>query len=155
MEKISLVPKPHQRWRPVMDLTRLDTFLLVERFKMETPEFIRASLIPGEWVSLLALSYAYLHIPIHQNSRKYLRFCHNLQMFQFTSLLFGLSMAPQVFTMMVKEMKLMALTRGVRLYQYLDNCLIRAPSQKEAQVNAQTVVDVTQGQVPKPNSAGC
>ena len=47
--RLFLVPKPHQRWRPVTDLSRLNTFLLVERFKMETPESIRASLIPGEW----------------------------------------------------------------------------------------------------------
>ena len=59
-----LVPKPHQRWRPVIDLSRLNTFLLIERFKMETPESIRTSLIPGEWVSSIALSDAYLHIPI-------------------------------------------------------------------------------------------
>ena len=84
-----LVPKPHQRWRPIIDLSRLNTFLLVERFKMETPESIRASLVPGEWVSSIDLSDAYLHIPIHPNSRKYLRFCHRLQMFQFTSLPFG------------------------------------------------------------------
>ena len=31
-----------------------------------------ASLIPGEWVSSIDLSDAYLHVPIHQNSRKYL-----------------------------------------------------------------------------------
>ena len=41
--RLFLVPKPHQRWRPVIDLSRLNTFLLVERFKMETPESIRAS----------------------------------------------------------------------------------------------------------------
>ena len=51
---------------------------------------------------------------------------------------------PLVFTMIVKEVKLMALTRGIRLHQYLDDWLIRAQSQKEAQVNNQTVVDLTQ-----------
>ena len=56
----------------------------------------------------------------------------------------GLVRAPQVFTMIVKEVKLMALTRGIRLHQYLDDWLIRAQSQKEAQVNTQTVVDLTQ-----------
>ena len=55
-----LVPKPHQRLRPVIDLSRLNTFLLVERFKMETPESIRPSLIPGEWVSSTDLSDAYI-----------------------------------------------------------------------------------------------
>ena len=53
-------------------------------------------------------------------------------------------MAPQVFTMIIKEVKLMALTRGIRLPQYLDDWLIRAQSQEEAQVNTQTVVDLTQ-----------
>ena len=29
---------PHQRWRPVIDLSRINTFLHVEKFKMETPQ---------------------------------------------------------------------------------------------------------------------
>ena len=66
------------------------------------------------------------------------------QVFQFTFLLFGLATAPEVFTMIVKEMKLMALARGLRLHQYLDNWLIRSLSQKEAQVNTQAIVDLTQ-----------
>ena len=64
---------------------------------------------------------AYLLIPIHPNSRKYLRFCQRSQVFQFTSLPFSLATASQVFTMIVKEVKLMALTRGLRLHQYLDD----------------------------------
>ena len=125
-----------QRWRPVIDPSRINTFLLVERFKMETPESIRASLISGEWVLSIYLSDAYLHIPIHPNSRKYPRLCHKSQVFQFTAL--------QVFTIIVKEVKPMSLTRGIRLHQYLDDWLIRAQSQEEAQVNTQTVVDLTQ-----------
>ena len=92
--RLFLVPKPHQRWRPVIDLSRLNTFLHIEKFKMETPESIRTSLIPGEWVASIDLSDAYLHIPIHPHSRKYLRFCHRSQVFQFTSLPFGLATAP-------------------------------------------------------------
>ena len=142
--RLFLVPKPHQRWRPVIDLSRLNTFPHVEKFKMETPESIRTSLIPGEWVLSIDLSDAYLHIPIHPNSRKYLRFCYKAQVFQFTSLPFGLATAPQIFTMIVKEVKLMALSRGLRIHQYLDDWLIRSQSQEEAQVNTQAVVDLTQ-----------
>ena len=134
--RLVLVPKTHQMWRPVIDLSRLNTFLLVEKFKMETLESIRTSMIPGKRVSLIDLSDAYLHIPIHPNSRKYLRFCHRSQVFQFTSLPFGLDTAPQVFTMISKEVKLMALMRGLRLHQNLDNWLIRSQSQEEAQVNS-------------------
>ena len=132
-----LVPKPHQRWRPVIDLCRLNTFLHIERS-------IRTSRIPGEWVSSIDLSDAYLHIPIHPNSRKYLRFCHRSQVLQFTSLPFSLATAPQVFIMIVKEVKLMALSRGLGPHQYLDDWLIRSQSQEEAQVNTQSVVDLTQ-----------
>ena len=111
---------------------------------METPESIRTSLIPGKWVASIDLSDAYLHIPIHPNSRKYLRFCHRSQVFQFTSLLFRLATAPQVFTMIVKEVKLMALSRGLRLHQFLDDWLIRSQSQEESLVSTQAVVDLTQ-----------
>ena len=38
----------------------------------------------------------------------------------------------------------MALARGLRLNQYLDDWLIRSQSQEEAQVNTQAVVDLTQ-----------
>ena len=37
--------------------------------------------------------------------------------------------------MLVKEVKLVAVTRGIRLHQYLDDWQIKAQSQKEAQVN--------------------
>ena len=111
---------------------------------METPESIRTSLIPGKWVSSIDLSDTYLHIPIHPNSRKYLRFCYKSQVFQFTSLPFRLATALQVFTMIVKEVKLMTLSRELRIHQYLDDWLIRSQSQEEAQVNTQAVVDLTQ-----------
>ena len=111
---------------------------------MEIPQSIRASWFQG-WVSSIDLSDTYLHIPIHPNSRKYLRFCHRSQVFQFTSLPFGLATAPQVFTMIVKEVKLMALSIGLRLhkYMYLDDWLIRSQSKEEAQVNTEVVVDLT------------
>ena len=39
----------------------------------------------------------------------------------------------------------MALSRGLRLHQYLDDWLIRSQSQEEAQVNTQAVVDRSLG----------
>ena len=136
-----LVPKLHQRWRPVIDLSRLNTFLLIEKFKMKTPESIRTSLIPGEWVSSIDLSDAYLHIPIHPLSRKYLRFCHRC-----SSSLPPLRTChgPPGFYNDRKRSKAEALSRGLRLHQYLDVWLIRSQSQEEAQVNTQAVVDLTQ-----------
>ena len=43
-----LVPKPNRKWRPILDLSRLNLFLSTGTFKMETPETIRLSLKTGE-----------------------------------------------------------------------------------------------------------
>ena len=142
--RLFLVPKPHQKWRPVIDSSRLNQFLRIERFKMQTPESIRTSLNTGKWVTSIDLQNAYLHIPIHPRSRKYLRFAHRSQIYQFTSLPFGLAPAPQVFTMIVKEVKLMALSRGIRIHQHLDDWLIRAQSPEESSHNTKVVVDLTE-----------
>ena len=49
--RLFLVPKPNNKWRPILDLSKLNLFLKVEKFKMETPETIRTSLQQGEWVT--------------------------------------------------------------------------------------------------------
>ena len=142
--RLFLVPKPQQKWRPVIDLSRLNQFLRIERFKMETPESIRTSLNTGEWVTSIDLQDAYRHIPIHPRSRKYLTFAHRSQIYQFTSLPFGLAPAPQVITMIVKEVKLMALSRGIRIHQYIDDWLIGAQSPEESAHNTKVVVNLTE-----------
>ena len=46
-----LVPKPNNKCRPILDLSKLNLFLKAEKFKMETPKTIRTSLQQGEWVT--------------------------------------------------------------------------------------------------------
>ena len=62
--RLFLVPKPNNKWRPILDLSKLNLFLKVEKFKMETPETIRTSLQQGEWVTSVDFKDAYFHIPI-------------------------------------------------------------------------------------------
>ena len=109
--RLFLVPKPNNKWRPILDLSQLNCYLATSSFKMETPETIRLSLQKGEWVTSLDFSDAYFHIPIGQRSRKFLRFFLHRQAYQFTALPFGLSTAPLEFTKVAKEVKLMAQAR--------------------------------------------
>ena len=92
--RLFLVPKPNKKWRPILDLSNLNFFLKAEKFKMETPETIRTSLQQGEWVTSIDFRDAYFHIPIQEQSRKYLRFHVQGQTYQFKALPFGLSTAP-------------------------------------------------------------
>ena len=126
--RLFLVPKPNNKWRPILDLSHLNLFLKTEKFKMETPETIRTSLQEGEWVTSIDFKDAYFHIPIQEHSRKYLRFHVQGQTYQFKALPFGLSTAPLEFTVVAKEVKLMATFRGIRIHQYLDDWLVRARS---------------------------
>ena len=75
---------------------------------METPETIRTSLQLGEWVISIDFKDAYFHIPIHSQSRK---FSHPGSVLPVQSPTFGLSTAPMEFTVVAKEVKLMALQR--------------------------------------------
>ena len=75
---------------------------------METPETIRTSLQIGEWVTSIDFKDAYFDIPIHSQSRKYMRFLIKGQSYQFKALAFGLSEAAMEFTVVAKEVKLMA-----------------------------------------------
>ena len=111
---------------------------------METPETIRISLQQGEWVTSLDFSDAYFQIPIHPGSRKYLRFHFQNQSHQFRALPFGLSTAPMEFTCVVKEVKLMAQSRGIRIHQYLDDWLIRAPTKESCHQGTQSLLALCQ-----------
>ena len=127
-KRLFLVPKPNNRWRPILDLSNLNFFFKTEKFKMETPETIRTSLQQGEWITSIDFKDAYFHIPIQEQSRKYLRFHIQGQTYQFKALPFGLLTAPLEFTVVAKEVKLMAIHKGIRIHQYLDDWLVRAGS---------------------------
>ena len=51
LANLFLIPKPHQGWRPMTDISRLTPLSTSRKVQMETPESILASLILGEWVS--------------------------------------------------------------------------------------------------------
>ena len=61
-----LVPKPNNMARPILDLSNLNQFFKVQKFKMGTPETIRTSLQQGEWVTSIDFKDACFHIPIQE-----------------------------------------------------------------------------------------
>ena len=138
--RLFLVPKPNNKWRPILDLSKLNLFLKTEKFKMETPETIRISLQQGEWVTSIDFKEAYFHIPIQEQSRKYLRLHIQGRTYQFKALPFGLCTAPMEFTAVAKEVKLMATHQGIRIHQYLDDWLVRTNSHHICLQHTQTLV---------------
>ena len=66
------------------------------------------------------------------------------QTYQFKALLFGLSTAPLEFTGVAKEVKLMAIHKGIRIHQYLDDWLVRARSHQACLQHTQELVKLCQ-----------
>ena len=139
-----LVPKPGKKWHPVIDWSVVNKYLHVPTFKMETAENIRDSLQEDKWVTSLDLTDAYFHIPIHPHFQQYLRFNVGDRSYQFIALPFGITTAPLEFTMVAKEVKLMALAQGIRIHQYIDDWLMRAKTKQECQENTHRLIHLVQ-----------
>ena len=76
--------------------------------------------------------------------QEYLRFHVQGQTYQFRALPFSLSTAPLEFTVIAKEVKLMAIHRDIRIYQYLDDWLVRATSHQACLQHTQKLVEICQ-----------
>ena len=74
----------------------------------------------------------YLQIPVHSDSRCFLRFVVYGQVYQFRGLCFGFSTAPQVFTWVMALVSLLLHHMDIRLLHYLDDWLILTFSHQEA-----------------------
>ena len=133
--------------QPMETYTRSEQFKSIPqggKFKIETPETIRTSLQQGEWVTSIDFKDAYFHIPMQELSREYLRFHIQSQSYQFKALPFRLSTAPMEFTVTAKEVKLMAIHKGIRIHQYLDDWLVRARSYQACLQYTQELVEICQ-----------
>ena len=126
-----MVPKKTGGLRPVIDLKRLNTFLAVPSFKMETVQQIRSQLRQGEWVVKLDMKDAYFHIPVHAAFQRYLRFAVAGRVYQFVAMCFGLSPAPLIFTKVLRALASYLRLLGFLIHLFLDDWLLRAKSPQE------------------------
>ena len=142
--RLFLVPKKTGDLRPVIDLSTLNRHMVVPHFKMETQGSVRSAIRSKEWAVSIDIRDAYLHVPMHQAVRKYLRFVVNKKVYQFTCLPFGLATSPREFTKLLRPVVSLLRQQGVKLHVYLDDWLIRADTPEEAQLHSQTTIKVLQ-----------
>jgi hypothetical protein len=142
--KIFLVPKKDGGSRPVFNLRPLNAFLSTKPFKMATLRMIAGSIRQGDWAVSMDIKDAYLHVPIHQRHRLFLKFCHRGKIFQFRVLPFGLSTAPRTFTLITRPIIANCRRQGIRLALYLDDGLVLAASKSKAEEAGAKVMDQLQ-----------
>ena len=126
--RLFVVQKDSGAWHPIIDLSTLVTYIASQRFHMENPQSVLRSIRPGNWMISLDLQGAYLQVPIHPESRRYLCFTMGGVSYQFRVLYFGLTTAPQVFTRLMAPISAILHRYGIRMLRYLDDWLILAES---------------------------
>ena len=89
--RLFLVPKPDKSFHPTIFLKKLNLFLDIPSFKIET---LFAALQPQEWITKIDLKDAYHHILVNVNIHKYFCFVIAGKTYQFRVLPFGLLTAP-------------------------------------------------------------
>ena len=114
--------------RVILNLKAFDMFIPPQHFRLETLVSILPTISPRDWAVSLDLKDAYLHVPIHPDSRRLLGFQYQDRTFQFQVLPFGLRDSPWVFTRLVATLVGHLRCRGIRIHHYLDDWLILASS---------------------------
>jgi Reverse transcriptase (RNA-dependent DNA polymerase)/DNA N-6-adenine-methyltransferase (Dam) len=133
------IPKKTGERRPVLNLRPLNKYVPRKHFKMESLKMACTLINRGDYLTSIDLADAFLHVLVHQSSRRYLQFAWDGRLFQFRVLPFGLSLSPMVFTKVVRPVLRWARRKGIRLSAYLDDLLIVSRSLQTARAHTRMV----------------
>ena len=129
--RLIVVPKAGGKLRPCLNLRRLNQFVPNETFKMEGMNTVQQLIRPNCWMASLDIRDAYLHVAIHRNSVDLLRFVCDGQHWRCRAMIFGASVAPRIFTRLMKTLIAPLRDEGMLLVSYIDDCLLLAESEAE------------------------
>ena len=123
--RIFLVPKKNGKLRLIIDLSLLNRYIKKQAFKMETVKSVRQAMRLNDWAVSIDLTDAYLQVQIHHQSRKYLRFAHEDQVYHFLALPFGMSLSLLIFSKLMDVIAAFLRQRAISVFPYLDDWLIK------------------------------
>ena len=98
---------------------------------MEGMKNVSDLLNQGNYMVKIDLKDAYWHIPIHQDSRKLLRFRWDKKLYEMGVLAFGVGPGPRIFTKLLKVPLTILRRLMIKLVAYLDDLLIMGKSIEE------------------------
>nr|CAI5830805.1 unnamed protein product [Callosobruchus analis] len=111
-------------------------------FKLEDYRSAKYLIHKNSLLCKIDLKNAYYSVSIEDQCRRYLKFQYNGQLFSFNCLPFGLSMAPYIYTKILKPVLTYLRCLGIVCVGYLDDILLITSSYQEGIKNANKVVEV-------------
>ena len=133
--------KPNGSYRFILNLKNLNKFIKTDHFKLEDLRTAVQLTFPNYFLSTIDLEDAYFLVSIHINSRKYLRFRFNDQLFEFVCLPFGLCTAPYIFTKIMKVVMKKLRSSGFSSVIYIDDILCIEKSIEQCQKNIDQTIN--------------
>lgn len=142
ISSIFLVPKPDGKFRFILNLKKLNQFMSVDHFLMENYKTVINLLSKDAFMASIDLEDAFLTVPIHPTSRKYLRFIFQGVLYEFWTLPFGLCKSPWLFSKILRPPVAYLRKSGILLVDYLDDFLILDVSYEKCETNVKVVLDL-------------
>lgn len=139
-----VIPKKNGGIRPVFNLKKLNEYLKVPHFKMETIREGSQMIRPNAYLVSIDLSDAFLHIALHSDSRWFLRLKWKNQVYQYCTTPFDLVSSLFVFTKVCRPILEHFCSQGFRISAYLDDWILAASTKQLAIQRVQAVVALLQ-----------
>ena len=126
---LGVVPKKGvKRFRLIHNVRFVNASCARKPFAYEQLTDLQNLLVGGEWMCKFDLAAGYHHIPLQPGQRKYFGFEFEGKVYTWKQLFFGLSPAPYIFTMILRNVAARWRFDGINLVHFLDDFCIFARS---------------------------
>ena len=129
--------KPNGKVRTILDISTLNLDISNPSFQMLKLADVPLIIQQNDLMISVDLSSAYWHVPMDPVFSRYRN-----EIFRFIAMPFGISIAPRLFTRMMREIMRKISAAGIRAVIYMDDLLILAGTQEEMVVSRFTALDL-------------
>ncbi len=131
-----VVPKPNGEVRICVDMRRVNTAVIRERYPIPTIEETLQNLTGACVFSKLDLRWGYHQIELDEQSRQYTTFATHTGLYRYKRLMFGVSAAPEIYQHVVQQ----SLQGCPGVQNISDDIIVFGKTQQEHDHNLNTVL---------------
>lgn len=137
---VFLTPKSTGGYRFILNLKALNKFLPICHFKMDDIRTVSKLVLHKSFMATIDLKESYFLVPVHKKHRKYLRFRYDKVLYEFNCLPYGHSLAPFVFTKLLKPVMSYLRNNNHTVVSYLDDVICIGDTYEACSNTVQLVV---------------
>ena len=137
-------PKKSGGYRVILNLRELNKFIVYHHFKMDSFESALHCVTKGCYFASVDFSNAYYSVPLAECHKRFVRFCWDGKVFQYTCLPMGLASAPRIFTKLLKPVLATLRKLGHVIVGYIDDSLIVGHTFQECETAVKSTIQLVE-----------